>query len=173
MAIWYTNCIELAISFPDGFEIWISFTNRPQMSIWCNNCIEIAISFSDGSEIWISLNNCIEIAISFSDGYKIWILFRVHYCMDVKKLKEGHWVVPMTGNFSCDFVCAEPQHVSTRHYCLDLADSPLALATTAGSLPKPSPFGAARAPVIPHSPSVTYAAEVSATSTARSISQEL
>lgn len=42
--------------------------------------------------------------------------------LSISDLEEGLWRVPMKGMFTCHFVCTDPKHVSTRHYCLDLAD---------------------------------------------------
>ncbi|KAL3913483.1 MAG: hypothetical protein SGPRY_007963, partial [Prymnesium sp.] len=42
--------------------------------------------------------------------------------INLRELEAGRWLMPSMGIFTCDFVCSEPLHVSTRHYCLDLAD---------------------------------------------------
>ena len=36
---------------------------------------------------------------------------------------EAYWSFPKEGVFECDYVCKQPQHVSTRHYVLDLASA--------------------------------------------------
>lgn len=43
--------------------------------------------------------------------------------VSLDELERGTWKVPYEGTFTCGFVCAEPQHVATRHYCLDLSDN--------------------------------------------------
>ncbi|KAL1522969.1 hypothetical protein AB1Y20_017933 [Prymnesium parvum] len=42
--------------------------------------------------------------------------------LTISELEGGRWRMPSKGIFRCHFICSEPQHVSTRHYCLDLGD---------------------------------------------------